>query len=184
MTVDEPNSCRKLRRHPVQMSLDDGRTVTVRPMTSADAGSLGDALLRVPADVLYRRFMGATPSLKLLVARAAESPGGARFVLGAFHGTVLVAVAEWVRMDEENAEFAIALDPEWQRVGLARRLTALVVDDARDRGFHVLVAESLGGNTRIRELIRATGLPTTTHVSAGLVTTRIHLGAPGSVAPG
>jgi GNAT superfamily N-acetyltransferase len=176
--VDGTDTSQDIRQQPVQMRLDDGRTVEVRPMTSADNCSLSDALQRVPSEILYRRFMGSTPPLNLLFTRTAESSGPARLVLGAFRDSTLVGVAEWVRIDDDEAEFAIALDPDWHRVGLARRLLALIVDDARRQGFRVLVAESLGGNARVRDLIHATGLPVTTHVSAGQVTNRIRLDAP------
>ena len=59
--------------------------------------------------------------------------------------------------DAGSAEFALAVTPDWQGLGLARALLARLSGHAAATGVRRLVADTLAGNAAMLELVRAAG---------------------------
>ncbi len=59
--------------------------------------------------------------------------------------------------DAGSAEFALAVTPDWQGLGLARAPLARLSGHAAATGVRRLVADTLAGNAAMLELVRAAG---------------------------
>ncbi|MFJ7215238.1 GNAT family N-acetyltransferase [Amycolatopsis sp. NPDC098790] len=135
--------------------LRDGRRVRVRPLTPADAPELGEAIRTADPETLRRRFCGSAPRVTprllerltvldyerrfALVARSLEGPG--------------VAVARYEATGRRMAEVAIAVAPEWRRVGLASALLHMLGLAALERGFERFTAVYSADNRPVAELL-------------------------------
>jgi acetyltransferase len=147
--------------------LSDGREVTVRPVVADDADATQAFVSGMSAHSRYLRFhvgLVHLPEVVLhqftdvdqrttvaLVAQAECEEHGSR-------GTAIVADARYV-VDEDgaSAEFAIAIDDEWQGAGLGRQLLTQLAAHARSQGIGMLYGDILWGNERMLRLVRSVG---------------------------
>jgi RimJ/RimL family protein N-acetyltransferase len=140
--------------------LRDGRTVSVRPISPADAGDLAEAIRTADPETLRRRFLGGTPSVtpKLLdrltvvdyVTRFALVARDARTGQGA-------GIARYEGLGEGRAEVAVVVDPAWRRVGLATALVRMLAEAAAGRGIHTFTAYYLADNRAVETLLAEAG---------------------------
>jgi RimJ/RimL family protein N-acetyltransferase len=139
--------------------LRDGRLISLRPMTMADAPALYDAVRRADSFDLYRRFMGRPPPTQVLLRMLAKSNGIHDAVLGAFSiDGRLVGVAQFDRADDTpSAELAIEVASDWQRCGLGRIMLREIAAMAQLRGIASLTADYFADNLPLVALLQSTG---------------------------
>jgi len=154
----------RLPRYPVglihPLSLADGRRVLVRPVLPQDREAEQLFVMGLSAASRYRRFhvgLRELPPATLqrlteidhfshvaLVAQAAAAwadAGG-----DDDDDPVIVADARYVRIDDDSAEFALAVADGWQRQGLGRRLLEQLARHAARHGIRQLHGDVLADN--------------------------------------
>lgn len=142
------------------LTLDDGRTVSVRPIVPDDAELLQAEFDAADPETLYRRFM--TPSPKLPTSRfryLATVDYVYRFALVVFSPDGEgVAVARYEgHPTKPDAEVAVVVKPEWRQVGLASRLFAMLDERAAQAGVSRLNAVYLAENDAAAALMATSG---------------------------
>ncbi len=163
-----------IHRYPAslidRLTLDDGRSVLVRPVLPQDAALHQQFVCALSQTSRYRRFHGplrelSADTLEYLtqvdyrshVALLAET-------FDARDEEVQVAEVRYVRrqaqggrVDEGIADFAIAVADEWQGVGLGSRMIGALTASARAGGVRRLEGSVLADNEPMRALMRARG---------------------------
>jgi GNAT superfamily N-acetyltransferase len=140
--------------------VSDGRTVWVRAILPSDVDDLAEAIERADSETLLHRFFTAAPHITnrqihylaevdyrrrlALIARDARGEG--------------VAVARYeCHPDGNTAEVAVAVDPEWRRLGIATELLRRLENPARDNGFEALDAVYLPDNHAVARVFEHLG---------------------------
>lgn len=141
------------------ISLSDGRTLTVRPVSEADVDGL-DALFEGLSDEdRYYRFFGLShPGRKFLEQMArAEAEGGYRLV-AVLSGPEdrLVAEAGYAILPDGNGDFALTVAAGW-RGWLGPYLLDAMVAAAAARGVPNLQADILVTNVRMLAILSHRG---------------------------
>jgi GNAT superfamily N-acetyltransferase len=151
------------RSYESVVELADGRRVEIRPILPSDAPELAEAIRTADPETLRARFLGGPPRLTPAVmdgltrldytkrfALVARSRGG---LLGGGRG---VAVARYAVPPSADGsvvgEVAIAVAPEWRRVGLATVLIQLLARRAQECGITDFTAIFLAQNRPVTEL--------------------------------
>jgi GNAT superfamily N-acetyltransferase len=144
------------RDYERRLRLRDGRTVAVRPVVPDDAAALAEAIRSADPESLRRRFLGGTPHVTpQLLARLTTLDYVRRFALvAADQGTGRgVAIARYEAINDWMADIAVAVDPDWRRVGLASALVELLARAALDRGITEFAAIYLAENRPVAALL-------------------------------
>ncbi|ONF73603.1 GNAT family N-acetyltransferase [Amycolatopsis keratiniphila] len=142
-----------------KVTLRDGRTVSVRRLTSADAAELGEAIRHADAGTLHGRFCGPPPKVTpRLLEHLTELDFHRRYALVARepdgHG---VAVARYeATQDPGVAEIAVAVDPRWRRAGVASALIRRLAVAALRNGFDRFTVTYLADNRPVADLLDET----------------------------
>jgi acetyltransferase len=164
----------RIHRYPASLidrvTLDDGRSVLVRPVLPQDAELQQQFVRALSPTSRYRRFHGPLRELSAdtldyltqvdyrahlaLLAETFDADGE----------EVQVAEARWVLrvadgdgLDAGVADFAIAVADAWQGRGLGSRMLEALVRSARDAGVRRLEGSVLAENDPMRGLMRARG---------------------------
>jgi GNAT superfamily N-acetyltransferase len=146
--------------------LDDGRRVTIRPILPADADELADAIRSADPETLRMRFLGAPPPLtEAVLDELTRLDYSRRFAVVAFGGRPKrgVGIARYIELPPfddgtapvdgaRSAEVAVAVTPEWRRVGLASILLQLLAQRAGECGITTFTATYLAANRPVGEL--------------------------------
>jgi GNAT superfamily N-acetyltransferase len=143
-----------------EMALRDGRRVLIRPILPSDAPELADAFKTADPDTLRRRFMGGAPRVtSKLLAHLTVIDYVRRFALVAIDTATGrgVAIARYEPAGEGVAEVAVAVRPEWRRLGLATVLVLLLAKAAAERGIHTFSASYLAENRPVAALVEDAG---------------------------
>jgi len=143
-----------------QLSLPDGRTLTVRAITHADAEGLATLFGRLCEEDQYHRFFHPYyPNQKFLEQMTrAEDEGGYRLVAVASGSPdSLVAEAGYVILPDGDGEFTLTVAPGWQGGRLGSHLLDILVAAAAARGVPNLQADIMLGNTRMLALLSRRG---------------------------
>jgi hypothetical protein len=141
------------------VSLDDGRTLTVRTVTEDDVEGLDALFEGLSEDDRYYRFFGLShPGRKFLEQMArAEDEGGYRLVAVVSGGeNKLVAEAGYALLPDGNGEFALTVASGW-RGWLGPYLLDAIVAAAAARGVPNLQADILVSNIRMLALVSNRG---------------------------
>jgi RimJ/RimL family protein N-acetyltransferase len=146
----------------MNMTLRDGRAVSVRPIRPEDRDGLHAAVLSLSADARYTRFMAPKRELSSKTLDAATSPKpDQEFALVAVdggEGGAIVAGARYASAPEsEVCEFAVTIADQWQGIGLARRLMEILMQVAAQDGFKTIEGFVLATNSSMRGLARRLG---------------------------
>ncbi|NNC74652.1 MAG: GNAT family N-acetyltransferase [Acidimicrobiia bacterium] len=154
-----------------ELTLDDGRVVTVRPIVPEDAELLQAEFDAADPETLYRRFM--TPSPKLPQSRfrfLATVDYTYRFAVVVFSPDGEgVAIARYEGHPTKfDAEVAVVVKPDWRQVGLARRLFAMLDERATESGITHLNAVYLAENDAAAALMATSGFGAP-HIEGGVV---------------
>ena len=161
------------------LTLLDGRNVSVRPVLPHDATELRRVVAEADAATLRSRFLGGRPphgdkEFERLVTLDYDR----RLALAAFDPDGRgVGIARYeADIGAETAEVAVVVDPQWRNVGLASGLVRLLAAGAVRNGIHRFSAELFVENRDVRDLFADTGLPyQITAAVAGVVTAEIAL---------
>lgn len=146
-----------------QLTLKDGRQVTVRPIRPEDAELEAAFVKALSPSARYFRFMmnlrELTPEL---LVRFTQIDYDRELALIAIDSSgdveTQVAVARYgLNPDQRTADFAIVVADAWQGRGLARRLLEQLMAAARGRGIEALVGEMLADNEAMRGLMLSLG---------------------------
>lgn len=173
-------------------TLADGRRVTLRPVLPQDA-ALEQALVRAlsPAS-RYQRFFAPIRELPadwLHRLTQVDYQQHQALIVETFRGDAAVAVAEARYVVDEagrQAEFAIVVADDWQRLGLGRKLLCTLLRSAAESGLQYLVGDVLATNAPMLALARSLGFRVVAHPDAGAQVVRVQreLGAlPGMRVP-
>lgn len=169
------------RRYERELVLEDGRAVRVRPVVPADVDELRRAVAAADPETLRRRFLGGgPPTSQADLLRLVTVDYRTRFALAAFSpdGTgVGIARYEGERT-WPAVEVAVAVDPAWRGVGLARELLREVLRRAVEQGATSLIADFYADNSRVQSLIEEAGLRETRTMDRGVVQEEIALTGP------
>jgi len=148
---------------PFKVSLCNEREVLVREITGDDKAGLLAAFNKLSADARYARFMAAMQQLPEAMLEQATHPSVEReFALVAIATenkvSSIVAGARYAAAPgSDTCEFAVTVDDDWHRLGLARRLLGTLIDIARSRGFRCMEGYVLSSNTGMRRLAKRFG---------------------------
>ena len=150
---------------PRRLQLRDGRTVTLRAISPADAPEIAQAFERLSADSRYSRFMQHKRQLDPAALDRGVHPRPGRdfaFVatIPATDGIDIVGAAQYVRVrddDPSTCEFAITVAEDWRGSGLARQLLASLVRRARRDGYTRMEGAVVAGNSKMLTLARKLG---------------------------
>lgn len=140
--------------------LADGRRVEIRPILPSDAPELAEAIRTADAETLHARFLGGPPPLTDAVLDGLTRVDYvSRFALVARSRGYGVAVARYAALPPSGdgsvvADVAVAVTPEWRRVGLATALVELLARRAQECGITDFTALFLADNSPVTELAR------------------------------
>lgn len=163
--------------------LGDGRHVHIRPILPSDRPALAAAIASADAETLRLRFLGWRPVLDDATFRhLVEVDYQWRLALVAFDSADRgIGIARYEgRPGQDVAEIAVAIDPDWRRVGLGFRLLKMLGEAAATRGIRRLVALYFAGNHDVEGLVQSCGLPYRSLVSRGVVEAQLDLPLIGS----
>ena len=150
---------------PRRLRLRDGREVTLRAISPADAPEIAQAFERLSAASRYSRFMQHKRRLDPAALERGVNPRPGRdfaFVatIPASDGIDIVGAAQYVRALEDDAttcEFAITLAEDWRGSGLATQLLASLVRRARRDGYARMEGAVIADNSPMLALARRLG---------------------------
>jgi len=154
---------------PIEITLRDGRRVTLRAIRPDDAEALRNAFDRLSGEARITRFMAPLKQLPgemleravnpspgqevALVAVAANDAGGEAVVAGARY---------YADARNEGAEFAVTVADEWQGLGLASALLRELIRRGRAQGLRFIEGYVLARNRAMLECARRLGFETVT----------------------
>jgi ribosomal protein S18 acetylase RimI-like enzyme len=126
----------------VAVRLDDGRSVDITPLRSVHAQTFTTFLEEMSHDDRRRRFMQAMPLISpRLVTQLIDVDHCSHVAWMAMVGSRAVAEVRYVRSPaSSSAEIAFAVDADFRRVGLGRRLVEAVGVVARSEGLDTFTA--------------------------------------------
>lgn len=141
------------------ISLSDGRTLTVRPVSEADVDGLEELFEGLSDEDRYSRFFGLShPGRKFLeqMTRAAAEGGYRLVAVLSGREDRLVAEAGYAILPDGNGDFALTVAAGW-RGWLGPYLLDALVAAAAARGVPNLQADILITNVRMLALVSHRG---------------------------
>ena len=150
---------------PREITLRNGRSVTMRSISAGDEQELIEAFGRMSSESRYNRFMAHTNEVSApLLARGLRPVPGEEFVyvatVPAADGYDIVGAARYTPTqpgDHESCEFSITVVDDWHRSGLGRELMACLIRRARRDGYNTMVGHVLASNGGMLRLARKLG---------------------------
>jgi acetyltransferase len=142
----------------IDVTLRDGRHVTVRAVREEDKDRFQDAVRSLSSQSSYYRFFSPMRELSPKLLERATHPEPERelqlvAVTGGGPHEKIIGGARYVAIaGTGDCEFSIAIVDEWQRFGLARPLLATLIELARERGFERMDGYVLATNVRMLAL--------------------------------
>ncbi|HLY84206.1 MAG TPA: GNAT family N-acetyltransferase [Acidimicrobiales bacterium] len=128
----------------------------VRPIRPDDSVRLQRTFERLSPETIYRRFFSPihTPPPGTL-HRLANVDHDNREALVVLDGDEIIAVGRWERdaRHPDDAELALLVEDAWQRRGVGRALTAMLVTEAGRHRIATVSATVLSDNVPIRRLL-------------------------------
>src|ERR1700741_4365158 len=117
------------------LTLLDGSTVFVRPISPEDKPLLAEGLRRLSPETAFRRFLSPKVSFSARELRyLTEVDQRDHIAYVALQDDQLVAGAPSVGTGSDTAGPAVVVGDPWQGLGLGRQLVALVTERARAQG--------------------------------------------------
>lgn len=158
--------------------VEDGG-LSVRPIEASDDQRLVDFHEALDDESHYFRFFNFHPHLTAEeVTRFTNVDHRRREALVVLEDDRIVAVGRYdeVHDDPATAEVAFVVALDHRHEGLASWLLHELARRAADAGFRTLLGETLNENTRMRNVFRRAGFPTTNTFEGGIVHTRMEIG--------
>ncbi|MBV8432634.1 MAG: GNAT family N-acetyltransferase [Solirubrobacterales bacterium] len=143
-----------------QLSVPEGRALTVRAITQADIDGLDTLFGTLCEEDQYHRFFHLyNPDQKFLERMTrAEDEGGYRLVaVASGPQDALVAEAGYAILPDGDGEFTLTVAPGWQGWRLGSHLLDILVAAAAARGVPNLQADIMLDNTRMLALLSRRG---------------------------
>jgi acetyltransferase len=172
---------------PEDIQLQDGSSITIRPIRPDDADDLQAAFQRLSMESIYLRFLSVKKELTDEEARNLSTVDYQKRM--AFVATcledgqeIVLGVARYALLDEDNpevAESAVVVTDAYQHRGIGRRLLRRLVEYARAKGIRHLSGNLQVGNMRMLDLVKRSGLPYRQHYADGVWEVTIDIGQPG-----
>lgn len=165
----------------VATSLADGRQVFVRQVRPTDIDELRRAIRDADPDTIRQRFLGGRPpQTDAELRRLVELDHRTREAMAAFTAEGRgVGIARYELLPGGTcADVAVAVDPEWRRVGLARTLLTRLLTSALNNGISTIHVDYAATNQDVRDLIHTVSGVTET-ISHGVAA--VDLPIPGAV---
>jgi RimJ/RimL family protein N-acetyltransferase len=134
------------------VTLRDGRSVSVRPIRATDEEAFLQAFHRLSDDARYMRFMRFVREpnrerLRKVLASFPDDGTGLVAIVPAADGFDIVGSAIYlIGSDGSTCEFAITVASEFAGVGLASTLLAALINAAKQRGMSIMEGFVLGTN--------------------------------------
>ena len=138
--------------------LTDGTAVAIRPIRPSDKRLLEKGFARLSAETVRKRFLAPKPSLTPReLVYLTEVDGDHHVALVAVladRPDRLVAVGRFIRLadDPSTADVAIVVADELQGMGLGRRLSELLANEAQRVGVERFSATMLADNVAAHRL--------------------------------
>ena len=138
--------------------LADGQAAHLRPLGPRDEPALETFWAALSPKTQYFRFFAAHPSLKPADReRFLQADHQNRVVLGVFTGPDLVAIGDFTRTGDTEAEVAFVVIDTLHGYGVGGLLLEHLAQIARELGVTRLTAEVLPDNDRMIRSFRAAG---------------------------
>lgn len=165
------------------LTLRDGTRVHMRPIRPDDTERLRSFHAHLSRDTVIFRFFRYMPELSV---RDAEHFTHLDYIdrmalvatLGTGEAERILAVVPYDRIGPASAEVAFVVADEWQGHGIATALLLQLAAYARAHGITRFVAITMASNTRMLEVLRHCGYPTSTHVEPGEDEVSLDISAP------
>lgn len=138
----------------------DGRALTVRTVTEADADGLDALFQGLSDDDRHHRFFSLRPPARAFVeqmTRAADEGGYRLVAVASGAEDALVAEAGYAILPDGDGEFALTVASGWRGCRLGRYLLGAIVAAAAARGVPNMQADILLGNAPMLALVRDRG---------------------------
>jgi len=153
-----------LRNYNLTEHLRDERTVTIRAIRPDDKGIIIEALNKVSAESIYRRFLMMKKEITPQELKQATEVDFVKVVaLVAFlekDGNQQIAGGgRYYRTTGQRAEVAFFVGDAFQGLGIASRIFKHLVAIARDSGITEFEAEVLPSNEAMLKVFARSGLP-------------------------
>jgi len=147
-----------------QITIEDGRTLLLRPVVPEDEPSLHAGFAKLTPEEIRLRFLMPLKTLSHVVAaRFTQIDYDREMALiltdpGVPGTTEIYGVVRIIAdPDNERAEYAIVMRGDLTGQGLGRLLMQRILDHARQRGIKEIVGDVLRDNTRMLHLCRELG---------------------------
>jgi GNAT superfamily N-acetyltransferase len=165
------------RREPegaVEVELQDGSWVSIRPIRPEDAAALERGFERLSADSRYKRFLTSverlTPSQLRYLTEVDHRDHEAMIAFDLAHPGEAVGVGRFVRDDSgERAEAAVTVADDWQGKGLGTALTRILAGRAAEEGVRTWTALLLADNADMTGLLQDVGSVEVTDREGGTI---------------
>jgi GNAT superfamily N-acetyltransferase len=152
-------------KDPIDLTLRDGRRVTVRPIRRDDAAATADFIDGLSAESKHALFLGGIARLSDAALRRLCDPADARDMAyvatatGADGRKLQVGLCRYAggAEPETGAEISVAVADDWQHQGLGKALLLRLVEHARSHGVQRLYSMDSASNDAIRRLARSVG---------------------------
>lgn len=150
--------------------------LTIRPIDASDGEALVRFHARLSPETQRRRFLMYHPELAAReVAWFTHVDHDTREALVAEAGGEIAGIARYDRVGPHDAEVAIVVADEWQRLGVGTALLERLTERARESGVTAFTADTLPENVAIERLLRHTGAVSERVVDDGVARLRIDL---------
>jgi RimJ/RimL family protein N-acetyltransferase len=154
---------------PIEITLRDGRRVTMRTIRPDDAEALRTAFDHLSKEARLTRFMAPMKQLPGdMLERAVNPPPGQEVALVAVAGNenggeaVVAGARYYPDARNDAAEFAVTVADEWQGLGLATALLKELIRRGRAQGLRFIEGFVLARNRAMLECARRLGFEVVT----------------------
>ncbi len=149
---------------------------SVRPIQPEDADALLRFHHRLSPETTRRRFFTFHPEITATeLERFTNVDHHDREALVVEDGEEIRAVARYERTGQDEAEFAVVVEDDWQGHGLGTDLLDRTWRLARQRGFHRLWADTLSENRSMLDVFHHAELPMHSSTHAGVTSVTFDL---------
>lgn len=169
MRISPPHPTGPIASWPLGLS----HSVTVRPIRPEDIDLETEFAHKLSTETRYNRFLGGgvrlTPEMLEKFTRIDFSRDMALIASTTVEGIeTAIGVARYARLaDDVSCEFAVTVADAWQGHGIGKRLLAMLIDSARERGIKRIIGEVLATNTPMLKLASSLGFRVEFHPEGG-----------------
>ena len=162
-----------------RLTLVTGEIAVLRPLTADDGPALQDLLAHMSPTSVYRRFAQRLERLEgRLLEQLLNVDGRRRFAVVAEVGGQIVAVARYASQGDRRADVALAVDDQYQHLGLGSALLEALAAHALATGLRHLAADVLAVNRPALRMLTNSGFAETHRLEGGFVHFDLRIGAP------